>query len=216
MGIFGKKPTSAPVAPTPVTPTPPSTTGTISLVKGQRVSLVKSSAGGSSTITISNGWSAHGKDYDLKALVLYRDGRKIYVGAANSDEVIKTPEGAVQHSGDSKVPGVDEHLTIKWDPSIARIAVSSYSALENGQGSFREYGVYVEIRNGTQVIRINAADASANGRSYTLCFGEVIMEPDGSMSILAHESYSRLDSENRVGYQGDRVVMDAGPRGQSK
>lgn len=217
MGIFTRKPqpqaAQTPASePTQVAPT----AGKISLVKGQKISLVKPGSGGSTTITVSNGWTANGKDYDLKALVLLKDGRQIYVGAANSDEVISAVNGAVRHSGDSRAPGVLESLSIHWDPEIARIAVSSYSALENGTGSFREYGVYVEIVNGSQVIRIDAASTSADGRSYTLCFGEIIMEPDGTMSVVAHELYSKRNSENRVGYARGQVAMDIGPRGQNK
>ena len=217
MALFGLTKKQAPQAPSPAAPEPiASTNAKISLAKGQRVSLAKPDAGGSSTITVSNGWAAKGKDYDLKALVLYKDGRKTYIGAANGDEYIATNEGAVRHSGDSRAPGVDENLSVRWDPSIDRIAVSSYSALENGAGSFKEYGVYVEIKNGTQVLRISAADASANGHSYTLCFGEIIMEADGTMTIVAHEMYSARNSERRVGYHGQQVVMDAGPKGKMK
>ena len=215
MGIFSKKqtPVQEPAAePAQVA----ASSGKISLVKGQKVNLVKPSAGGSAAITVSNGWTARGKDYDLKALILMKDGRQIYIGAANSDELISAVNGAVQHSGDSRAPGVLESLTIRWDAEIDRIAVSSYSALENGTGSFRQYGVYVEIVNGNQVVRINAADASADGRSYTLCFGEIIMESDGTMSLVAHELYSKRNSENRVGYRNGQVLMDIGPRGQNK
>lgn len=220
MAFWSKNKSSSSEATEPETQAPPTpvaaSSGKISLVKGQKVNLVKPGQGGSATITVSNGWTAKGKDYDLKALVLLKNGRQIYVGAANSDEVLSAANGAVRHSGDSKTPGVLEHLDIQWSDQIARIAVSSYSALENGTGSFRQYGVYVEIANGSQVIRIDASSASADGQSYTLCFGEIVMEPDGTMSVVAHEKYSRRGSENRVGYRGQEVTMDIGPRGQNK
>ena len=144
----------------------------ISLKKGQKISLTKKAD--DKPIIIENGWSAYGKDYDLKALVRYRDGRLIYIGAANDDEVLSTPEGAVAHGGDIKNAGELENIKIKWHPDIASVAVSSYSALENGTGSFREYGVFVRIINGKQIIEIPAEDTSRNGYSYTLCFGEII------------------------------------------
>jgi tellurium resistance protein TerD len=186
------------------------------LKKGQKISL-KKQASGSAYIRIENGWTAPRKDYDLKALVRYRNGKTIYVGAANQDEVMMTPEGAVIHGGDIKVPGELEHIDIKWHPDIASVAVSSYSAIENGVGSFRQFGVFVRIINGDQVIEIAAADASANPKSYTLCFGEILFGTEqDSLEVSALEMYSRPSSENRIGYRKDKVVMDIGPRGRTK
>ncbi|NCB70390.1 MAG: hypothetical protein EOM45_01220 [Clostridia bacterium] len=197
-------PTSAAVAP-PVK---------ISLKKGERVSLAKNDG---TPIIIENGWTAQGKDYDLKALVRYRNGALIYIGAANKDEALQTPEGAVKHGGDIKHPGELEHISISWHQDITSVAVSSYSALENGAGSFHEYGVFMRIKNGKQTIEISAANASADRRSYTLCFGEIIYgsEPN-SFEVSALEMYSRPSSENRIGYTGSKVVMDIGPAGQTK
>ena len=186
----------------------------ISLKKGQKISLTKKAD--NNPIIIENGWAAKGKDYDLKALVRYRDGRLIYVGAANADEVLSTPEGAVVHGGDIKNPGELEHINIKWHPDIASIAVSSYSAIENGTGSFREYGVFVRIINGKQIIEIPAVDASADPYSYTLCFGEIIFGTNNNLEVSALEMYSEPSSEYRVGYDGDKVKMDIGPIGRLK
>ncbi|MBR1862881.1 MAG: TerD family protein [Ruminococcus sp.] len=186
----------------------------ISLKKGQKVSLSKA---GSAPIIVENGWTAKGKDYDLKALVRYRSGKLIYIGAANSDELLTTPEGAVHHCGDVKAPGELEHIEIKWHPDIASVAVSSYSALENGTGSFNRYGVFVRIRNGQQVIEIPAADTSANDRSYTLCFGEIVYSSEKDrFDVIALEMYSSPNSERRIGYQGAIVKMDIGPEGRKK
>lgn len=187
--------------------------GAVILTKGQKISLKKND----NPIIVENGWTAAGKDYDLKALVRYRDGRLIYVGAANSDERIATPEGAVRHGGDVTTPGELEHIYIKWHPDIASVAVSSYSAIENGQGSFYRYGVYVRIRNGSQTIEIPASDVSANDLSYTLCFGEIVFgQTPNSLEVVALEMYSAPNSENRIGYRNGRVVMDIGPSGAKK
>lgn len=187
--------------------------GKISLEKGQSISLDKTSSG---TISAENGWSAKGKDYDLKALVRYKDGTTVYVGAANKDEKLSTREGAITHSGDAKKAGELETITIKHHPDIASVALSSYSALENGAGSFREYGVYVNIKNGSQTVGIDAKDASAKSSSYTLCFGEIVFNDDGTFTVTNLEMYSKGGSEKRIAYKGDRVVMDAGPEGQPK
>ena len=186
----------------------------VSLVKGQKVSLSKE---GTAPIIIENGWTAKGKDYDLKALVRYRNGKHIYIGAANSDEFLSTPDGAVKHGGDVKNPGELENIKIQWHKDIASVAVSSYSAIENGTGSFRRYGVYVRIKNGAQIIEIPAKDTSANDRSYTLCFGEIIFgDKPNTFEVSALELYSRPNSENRIGYKGSTVVMDIGPIGRTK
>lgn len=186
----------------------------ISLKKGQKVNLIKNAE---SAIIIENGWTVKGKDYDLKALVRYRNGRLIYIGAANDDELLSTPEGAVKHGGDVKNPGELEHIDISWHSDIASVAVSSYSAIENGTGSFHRYGVYVRIKNGNQIIEIPAKDTSADDRSYTLCFGEIIYgETPNSFEVSALEMYSAPNSEYRVGYRGSTVMMDIGPEGQRK
>ena len=186
----------------------------VSLKKGQKISLTKNDKG--LPIIVENGWTAKGKDYDLKALVRYRDGRLIYVGAANDDEVLSTPEGAVRHGGDVKNAGDMERIEIKWHKDIASVAVSSYSALENGTGSFREYGVFVRITNGKQIVEIPAANTSAKYDSYTLCFGEILYDESGGLTVSALEKYSASGSERRIGYKGDRVVMDIGPEGETK
>lgn len=186
----------------------------ISLKKGQKVSLAKNSG---TPVIVENGWTAKGKDYDLKALVRYRDGRLIYIGAANKDECLSTPDGAVRHGGDVKNPGELEHIDIMWHKDIASVAVSSYSAIENGTGSFHRYGVFVRIKNGNQTIEIPAADTSANDRSYTLCFGEIIYgDTPGTFEVSALEMYSRPNSEHRIGYRNGKVMMDIGPEGKKK
>ncbi|MCR6689463.1 hypothetical protein [Cellulomonas sp.] len=217
MGLFSRtpRPVSAP-ATEPVTPTDAGVgTGRVSLTKGSRITLTKAGAD-RPQIQASNGWTAKGKDYDLKALVRYHDGHVVYVGAANADEVLATPEGAVRHSGDARGPGELETVTITWHPDVAAVALSSYSALENGFGSFRKYGVHVDVVNGDQVIGLAAQDSSARWNQYTLCFGEVLLNPDETFTVVNLELYSHKNSEHRIGYVDGVVTMDAGPRGQRK
>jgi stress response protein SCP2 len=222
MGLFNRsKPTAEKqitepqITETQITETTAPAAGKVSLSKGSSVTLTKTSAA-RQVISVINGWKAKGKDYDLKALVRYRNDRLLYVGAANADEVLASAEGAVKHSGDARQAGDLETVTITWHPDIASVALSSYSALENGEGSFREYGVYVNIVNGEQTISLNASDASANAGQYTLCFGEVLFNEDETFTVVNLELYSAPGSENRVGYRKGKVAMDAGPVGQEK
>lgn len=219
MGLFSRSRPDESAASAPTSPGPAgangSAPGRVSLTKGARVTLTKASPD-RPTIQASNGWTAKGKDYDLKALVLYRDGRLVYVGAANDDEARETPEGAVRHSGDARAAGELETITITWHPEIRSVALSSYSSLENGFGSFRKYGAYVNIVNGDQVVGLDAADSSAKWSQYTLCFGEVLFGDDETFTVVNHELYSKPHSEHRVGYQDGVVAMDIGPRGQKK
>jgi tellurium resistance protein TerD len=188
--------------------------GKINLNKGQSITLDKRDGG---SVVASNGWTASNKDYDLKGLVRYHNGRQVYVGAANLDEVLATPEGAVRHHGDVTRPGERERITITWHPDVASVALSSYSARENGPGSFREYGVFVEIANGPQVVGITAQNANASRTSYTLCFGEIVFgQTPGELTVVNHEEYSKSGSERRVAYKGRKIKMDAGPEGQPK
>ncbi|MDR1314010.1 MAG: TerD family protein [Deltaproteobacteria bacterium] len=210
------KPASPPTPP----PEPPKPSGTpvrlgkISLAKGERVSLSKS---GGDPVVVECGWTAAGKDYDLKALVRYRDGKLMYVGAAAADELIQTPEGAVRHSGDVKAPGELERLFVRWSPSIASVAISSYSAIENGTGSFKGYGVFVRVISRDQTVEIKAEQASGVFNSYTLCFGEISFgEAEGELEVSNLEMYSAPNSERRVGYRGGKVMMDTGPVGETK
>jgi tellurite resistance protein TerA len=207
MGLFSKS--------TDATPPAPPAGATVSLTKGSRITLKKHTAERPS-IQASNGWTAANKDYDLKALVRYRDGRLVYVGAANADEARATPERAVRHSGDVRSAGALETITITWHPDIAAVALSSYSALENGMGSFRKYGAFVTIKNGDEVVGLAAADASAKWSQYTLCFGEVLFGDDETFTVVNLEQYSGKHSENRIGYVGDVVTMDIGPKGKKK
>ncbi|MDR1035847.1 MAG: TerD family protein [Deltaproteobacteria bacterium] len=204
-----------PTPPPPPKPAgPPVKLGKISLAKGDKVRLSKS---GDDPVVVECGWTADGKDYDLKALVRYRNGKLVYVGAAGRDEKIQTSEGAVRHSGDVKAPGELERLFIRWDPSIASVAISSYSAIENGTGSFKEYGVFVRIKTRDQTVEIKAKQTSNVYNSYTLCFGEIVYgQENGDLEVSNLEMYSAPNSERRVGYRGDKVMMDIGPAGQAK
>jgi stress response protein SCP2 len=220
MGIFTKKEkdpqgsvtTEAPEASSVAQPT----SGKVNLHKGQSLRLTKDSDR-TAQITAINNWKNPRKDYDLKALVLFKDGRQVYVGAANRDEILQVADGAVRHHGDVKAGSKDgEEITITWHPDIESVALSSYSALENGPGSFREYGVSVRIVNGPEVVEIAAEETNASRTSYTLYFGRVDFNPDGSLTLRNQEQYSRSGSENRIKFVKGEVRMDAGPEGQRK
>jgi tellurite resistance protein TerA len=177
----------------------------INLAKGQRVSLEKSNL-----IKIVTTWQAN-KDYDVMALVKYKDGHVETVSAVNNEKM-RTNDGAVKHLGDVGVGGGTgtEIIEVRLNDQIDKIVPFAYSARENGAGSFREYGVSVAVDNGiSEAVRINAADTSADSNRYTCAFARIVNGP--TVSIENIEMYSGRGSERRPAFVNDIVTMDAGP-----
>lgn len=225
---FGKKnkdqtdqaaPAAAPAPAAPAAPAGPVTDlgvakGRISLEKRQTVSLTKTQ-----TITATISWP-NSTDYDVYALVQYRDGHVETVAQFGTKEdrssSPRTADGAVVHLGDQrrgkrgKTTMADEVVTITLNPEIARIVPVVYSAQSNGTGSFRRYQVGMTIDNGAgDVVEIAARDADSNDTVYT-CVPGVITNGD-HVQVEKTELYSQPGSERRpvIGADGT-VTMDAG------
>jgi hypothetical protein len=50
-----------------------------------------------------------------------------------------------------------------------------------------------------------------------LCFGEILFgNQKDSFEVSALEMYSKPNSEHRIGYKNNKVVMDIGPVGKTK
>lgn len=180
----------------------------VALTKGSSLKITKTPL-----IKITASWTDPDKDYDLMALVLYKNGTAHLV----SYKKLATDDGAVKHLGDVGATNSDktETIEIRLNDDIDRIAPFAYSAIENGAGSFREYGVSVLIDNEQdQPIGIQADEASADSNRYTLCFGEIVNGE--KISVEALELYSANHSERQPAYISGHVKMDAGPENSAK
>ncbi len=144
-------------------------TGTINLRKGEQVTIRKTPR-----IVATCTWP-RATDYDIFALVRYRDGRTETVstfGTAERKDDFRpaTADGAVRHGGDigraeaaptqrkgwrrKPVPAAEpglgrESIEITLNPQIAAVVPVVYSAQSNGDGSFRRYQVSMAIDNGS-------------------------------------------------------------------
>ena len=129
----------------------------VSLQKGQKVSLTKGNAG-LSNVVVGLGWDVnqyHGANFDLDAAAfLLNDAGKI---TSKSDFVffanLKHPSGAVIHSGDNLTgqgDGDDEQIKIdlsKVPANCARISivVAIYSAAKRSQNFGMVQRAYIRI-----------------------------------------------------------------------
>ncbi len=203
-------------------------TGMISLRKGEQVTITKTPR-----IVATCTWP-RATDYDILALVRYRDGRTETVSTFGTQDDkdgfrLATTDGAVRHSGDvgrmqvqrrgwRRKPAPDapqvglETIEIMLTPQISAVAPVVYSAQSNGDGSFRRYQVSMAIDNGGgDTVTIDASGASDDDAVYTCVPGIIINDPDG-VRIQFLELYSAPGSENRPVIGEDLILaMDAGP-----
>ena len=213
-----------------------------SLSKGNAVSLKKTAV-----ITAKCLWSS-GTDYEVHALVLRTDGRVEHVATFDAVGVPKqmsTTGNEVRHLGDVGIAQggqtSEEVLEIRMTHNIRAIVPVVYSAQGNGTGSFRQYGVSMEVDNGAgDRILIDARDASDNKLVYSCVPGVILNNTDDSVTLAYAALYSGMGSENRpnvvLGKPAQKrgllgkltgtgtdftvedvtVTMDAGPRNRFK
>lgn len=197
-------------------------TGSINLRKGQQVSITKTTR-----ITATCTWP-RATDYDIFALVHYRDGRCETVSTfGTSDDKLGfqlgTKDGAVRHTGDvgratskgwrKRVAEVgQETIEITLTADVLAVVPVVYSAQSNGLGSFRKYQVSMAIDNGSgDTVTIDASSASDDDGVFSCVPGIIINDPDG-VRIQFLELYSQVGSEQRPVIGADLIVkMDAGP-----
>jgi len=206
--------------------------GAISLTKGQRVAIDSSEL-----IVASISWPP-ATDYDVYALIRYRDGRSETVSAFGTQQnpqfSLTSSDGAVRHAGDvgradqhglsrkekkamaaQGVPAAGavavERIEIRPHAGIQAIVPVAYSAQSNGTGSFRRYQVSMSIDNGRgTTVRIDAPNADDNDLIYS-CVPGIILITDQGVVIDSLEQYSQPTSERRPLIAPDlQVTMDAG------
>jgi len=206
--------------------------GAINLTKGQRVAIDSSEL-----IVASISWPP-ATDYDVYALIRYRDGRTETVSAFGTQQnpqfSLTSSDGAVRHAGDvgradqhrlsrkekkamaaQGVPAAGavavERIEIRPHAGIQAIVPVAYSAQSNGTGSFRRYRVSMSIDNGRgTTVRIDAPNADDNDLIYS-CVPGIILTTDQGVVIDSLEQYSQPTSERRPVIGPDlQVTMDAG------
>jgi tellurite resistance protein TerA len=224
VGLFTRASTTEPtgeaskpdasVAPAAVEPVAVGTVSLTKLSRGQGISLVKTPL-----LTATVSWPSV-TDYDVYALVRYRNGAQITVSQFGTHDAPAlfsptTPDGAVRHLGDvQRGDGrqATETVEIRLTPEIVAVVPVVYSAQSNGTGSFRRYRASMRIDNGAgQAVEIESANASRDDKVYTCVPGIVLNDPAG-LRVEALELYSARGSEHRPIIDDQlRVLMDAGP-----
>ena len=214
----------------------------VNITKGQQVVMQKPTSGG--PVMASALWSAE-KDYDVLGLVVMKDGSLHWASQFGTYQTpkftpkVKDSNGrvVVTHMGDVDASGgqsggsllgglfgrrdkssnglAKEDLKIELSDKVDCVYVVVYSARKNGAGSFRRYGVSMEITgpDGTQV-RLDANAANANDGVYTCVPGVVRNTPQG-LVIEALEQYSN-GGENRPTVINGQLVMDRGEENKYK
>lgn len=187
--------------------------GQVSLAKGQKVSIEKTAV-----IVASISWPPK-TDYDVFALIRYRDGRTESVAqfgtSAEAGYQTRTADGAVVHTGDVQRgtgPKAEETIEIRLHPDILAVVPVVYSAQSNGLGSFHKYKVSMAIDNG-QGTRIQVDAANGNKSRFVFsCVPGIILNTGTGVQVESLELYSKRMSERRPIITDTLTVqMDAGP-----
>lgn len=211
-------------APTQAAPPPPPSghsSGSINLSKGGSINLTKRAG----TKFIATCEWPPATDYDVYALVLYRDGHTEVVSTFGTERdprgfSLTSSDGSVRHMGDVRRGGgpmASESIEIELNDQVHAVVPVVYSAQSNGTGSFQQYQVSMVIDNGAGAqVRIDAKNANSNNNVYS-CVPGIIVNGNGVAEVRALEQYSKPSSENRPLLQGDlTVIMDSGPRNAYK
>lgn len=177
-------------------------------------------------------WSS-ATDYDLYAIVLYKDGRTEHVatfGAYAIPAKSHNSDHSVVHFGDAGRGDGDsgEKMQLTMTDEIDAVLFVVYSAQSNGSGSFRRYGVEVKVTFGDEVVHIPADDQNANDGVYTMAPALIENTEEGPVLHALADAYSS-GGENRPELKRKRptlwgraasteleVKFDTGPRNHYK
>lgn len=158
----------------------------VSLTKGGNVSLTKA-APSLSTLVLGLGWDLRtttGADFDLdaSALVAGTDGKVLTNGHFVFFNNKRSPDGAVEHSGDNLTgegEGDDETITVTvtaLPPEVDKVTVvaSIYDADTRGQTFGQVRNAYVRVidkSNGEELARYDLTEDAATETA--MVFGEL-------------------------------------------
>ncbi|MFV2171824.1 TerD family protein [Actinomadura sp. LOL_016] len=158
----------------------------VSLSKGGNVSLTKQ-APGLTAVTVGLGWDLRtttGTDFDLdaSALVLDASGKIITDQHFVFFNNLRTPDGAVEHTGDNTTgagEGDDERLNVNFGamPGTAErvaFAVSIYDGDSRGQNFGQVRNAFIRVMNqadGTELARYDLTEDAS--METAMVFGEL-------------------------------------------
>lgn len=201
--------------------------GAIDLDKGQVVTLDldKTDDSGFAQFSLIG---VFGKDYDVLALVEYKDGHTEDVACfgttANRQFSMRTRDGAVVHfTGDKdgySAPGGQsmEIIHVTMNPDIKAIAFYVYSAKNSGSGSFKKHRVSSYVVEGHVTapptsgtyVSIAAKDANSDNGVYSVVPAIIHNTDTGMPAVEFVEAYSRSGSELRPVLRNGVIIMDGG------
>ncbi|GAA2588513.1 calcium homeostasis/redox stress adaptation protein [Dactylosporangium fulvum] len=160
----------------------------VSLSKGGNVSLTKQAGpAGLTAVTVGLGWDARtttGVEFDLdaSAIVAGADGRvlsdKHFVFFGN----LKSPDGAVEHTGDNVTgegDGDDEQINVQLSGLPAEVdkivfSVSIYDAEQRGQSFGQVRNAFIRVVNQAGGAELARYDLSEDASTETaMIFGEL-------------------------------------------
>lgn len=179
--------------------------GTISLQKNQRVSISK---GSRTRITASLKWTKR-KDLDLYALYVDTAGQEGVCYYRNLGSLTQAPFISLI-SGDSREPGI-ETIEISRPDALRHVLICAYSAVENGFGSFKSFGAYVEVTDHAGSI-VTSPLFHKNSFAYWVAIAHIDLSNSHEASIAHVETYSKGGSERRPLLRSDGTFeMNKGP-----
>ncbi|MGQ0630628.1 MAG: TerD family protein [Sporichthyaceae bacterium] len=159
----------------------------VSLSKGGNVSLTKEAGGTLAAVTVGLGWdvrSTTGADFDLDASAIGLDAS----GKVVSDKHfvffnnLKSPEGAIEHTGDNTTgegDGDDEQVKVNlaaMPPEVDKVVfpVSIYDADARGQAFGQVRNAFIRVVNQSGGAELARYDLSEDAATETaMVFGEI-------------------------------------------
>jgi tellurium resistance protein TerD len=176
---------------------------TVNLTKGGNVSLTKQ-APGLSAVVVGLGWDARttdGKAFDLdaSAIVCNADGKVLSDQHFVFFNNLKSPDGAVEHTGDNVTgegEGDDEQVKVNLaalPPEAARIVfpVSIYEADSAGQTFGQVRNAFIRVVNQADNSELARYDLSEDASTETaMVFGELYRGTDEWKFRAVGQGYS--------------------------
>ena len=175
----------------------------VSLSKGGNVSLTKM-APSLQAITVGLGWDVRtttGADFDLdaSALLLGADGRVIDDQHFVFFNNLRSPDGAVEHTGDNLTgegEGDDESInvdlsTLSQNVERVVVAVSIYEAPQRGQSFGQVANAFIRVVNRADGAELARYDLTEDASTETaMIFGEVYRNNDEWKFRAVGQGYS--------------------------